>query len=229
MKRIIAIVGLACLLGACSKVGQKFDQSNSGSPSAATTANSAPSTGASTTTSGTTASADVTGGQEVERPAPTASQLAAIEGGQEVKWDQQGMTWTVPKDWKKMTVETKSFMWSGRGGGDLASLIVNISPMAEDFPTDISLKAFYDGAVTRKKNGEVDEVRWLELDGVKGVAFREAMPEGQDDPRRLQWLTYRKYAGQTQMVNLMLATAGRSFEKNQDTFYAILYSTKLVH
>lgn len=230
MKRIIAIVGLACVLASCSKVGQKFDQSNTGSPGAATTTgNSASSTGASSTITGTTSSADVTGGQEVERPTPSAAQLAALEGGQEIKWDQQGMTWTAPKGWKKMSVETKSLLWSSRSGGDLASLIVNISPMAEDFPTDISLKAFYDGAVTRKKNGEVDDVRWLELDGVKGVAFREAMPEGADDPRRLQWLTYRKYAGQTQMVNLMLATAGRSFEKNQDTFYAILYSTKLVH
>jgi hypothetical protein len=230
MKRIIAIVGLACLLASCSKVGQKFDQSNSGSPGAATTTgNNASSTGASSTTTGTSTSADVTGGQEVERPTPSAAQLATLEGGQEVKWDQQGMTWIVPKDWKKMSVETKSLLWSSRSGGDLASLIVNISPMGEDFPTDISLKAFYDQAVTRKKNGEVDDVRWLELDGVKGVAFRESMPEGADDPRRLQWLTYRKYAGQTQMVNLMLATAGRSFEKNQDTFYAILYSTKLVH
>lgn len=229
MKRLIAIGGLACLLISCSKVGQKFDQSNSGSPGAATTGNSAASTGASSTMTGTTSSADVTGGQEVERPNATASQLATLEGGQEVKWDQQGITWSVPKGWKKMSVETKSLLWSSRSGGDLASLIVNISPMAEDFPTDISLKAFYDGAVTRKKNGEVDEVRWLELDGVKGVMFREAVPEGADDARRLQWLTYRKYAGQTQMVNLMLATAGRSFEKNQDTFYAILYSTKLVH
>jgi hypothetical protein len=101
--------------------------------------------------------------------------------------------------------------------------------MADDFPTDISLKAYYDSSVTRKKNGEIEEVRWLELDGVRGVAFREAMPEGKDDARRLQWITYRKYAGQTQMVNLMLATAGKSFEKNQDAFYGILYSTKLVH
>jgi hypothetical protein len=229
MKRILAIAGMACLLASCSKVGQKFDQSNSGSPGTATTANTSSSTGASTTTTGTTASADATGGQEVEKPAPSAAQAAAIEGGQEVKWDQQGISWTVPKDWKKMSVETKSLLWSSGSGGDLASLIVNISPMGEDFPTDISLKAFYDGAVTRKKNGEVEDVRWLELDGVKGVAFREAMPEGKDDPRRLQWLTYRKFAGQTQMVNLMLATAGRSFEKNQDTFYGILYSTKLVH
>jgi hypothetical protein len=229
MKRILAIAGTVCLLASCSKVGQKFDQSNSGSPGTATTANTASSTGASTTTTGTTTSADATGGQEVEKPAPSAAQLAAIEGGQEVKWDQQGISWTVPKGWKKMSVETKSLLWSSSSGGDLASLIVNISPMAEDFPTDISLKAFYDAAVNRKKIGEVDEVRWLELDGVKGVAFREAMPEGKDDARRLQWLTYRKFAGQSQMVNLMLASAGRSFEKNQDTFYGILYSTKLVH
>jgi hypothetical protein len=231
MKRIIAILGLACLVASCSKVGQKFDQSNSGSAGTATTAgNSSSSTGASTTTTGTTTSADVTGGQEAEKPSPSAAQLAALEGGQEVKWDQQGMSWTLPAGWKKQTVETKTFVWSNSGGAkDLGSLIVNISPMAEDFPTDISLKAFYDGAVTRKKNGEVDDVRWLEIDGVKGVAFREATPESPDDARRLQWLTYRKFAGQSQMINLMLATAGRSFEQRQDAFYAILYSTKLVH
>jgi hypothetical protein len=230
MKRILAIVSLACLVASCSKVGQKFDQSNSGSAGTATTANSSSSTGASTTTTGTTASADATGGQEVEKASPSTSQLTALEGGQEVKWDQQGMSWTLPRDWKKTTVETKTFVWNTTGGAkDIGSLIVNISPMAEDFPTDISLKAFYDGTVTRKKNGEVEDVRWLEIDGVKGVAFREAMPESPDGPRRLQWLTYRKFAGQSQMVNLMLATAGRSFEQRQDTFYAILYSTKLVH
>ncbi len=229
MKRILAIVGLACVFASCGKVGKTFDQSNAGSPGAATSANSSSSTGASTTTTGTTSSADATGGEAIERPAPTDAQKAALEGGQEVKWDQQGMTWTLPANWKKQSVETKMFVWNTRAGRDLSSLIVNISPMAEDFPTDISLKAFYDGAVTRKKNGEVDEVRWLELDGVKGVAFREAPPEGEDGPRRLQWIAYRKYAGQTQMVNLMLATAGRSFDNNLDTFYAILYSTKLVH
>ncbi|HWT02071.1 MAG TPA: hypothetical protein VN256_17610 [Pyrinomonadaceae bacterium] len=231
MKRIFLMMGLALLLASCSKVGQKFDQRNSGSAGASTAGagGDAASSGASTTSAGSASSADASGGQAVERPQPTAAQLAAIEGGQEAKWDQQGMTWTVPKDWKQMSAETKSLLWGSRSGGDMASLIVNISPMDENFPTDVSLKAFYDGAVTRRKNGEVDEVRWLELDGVKGVAFRETKPEGAEDARRLQWITYRKFAGQTQMVNLMLATTGRSFEKNQDTFYAILYSTKLVH
>jgi hypothetical protein len=230
MKRILALVGLTCLLASCSKVGQKFDQSSSGSPGAATTTgNSSSSAGASTTSKGASTSADVSGGEAVESATATASQLAALEGGQEIKWDQQGISWTVPKGWVKGSVETKNFMWHSATGGDLGSLIAYISPMGDDFPTDVSLKAYYDQAVGRKKNGELEDARWLEIDGVKGVAFREAMPEGKDDPRRLQWITFRKFAGQSQMVSVMLATAGKSFEKNQDTFYGILYSTKLVH
>jgi hypothetical protein len=75
----------------------------------------------------------------------------------------------------------------------------------------------------------VDEVRWLELDGVKGVEFREAAPDKPDDARRLQWIAYRDLAGQKQMINLMLATDGKDFARHQDALYAILYSTKVVH
>jgi hypothetical protein len=229
MKIIFAILVLSVFLISCSKVGQKFDQSKSGSPGAATTGNSTASTGASTTSTGGSTSADPTSGEAVERAHPTAAQLAALEGGQEVKWDQQGMTWTVPKGWVKGNIETTTFVWHSSGGGGMSSLIAYVSPMGADFPTDISLKAYYDSSVTRKKNGELEDARWLEIDGVKGVAFRESMPEGKDNPRRLQWITYRKFAGQSQMVSVMLATTGQNFEKNLDTFYSILYSTKLVH
>ncbi len=229
MKRIFVIAGLALLLASCSKVGQKFDQRNSGSPGAATSGGDASSSGASTTSAGSSSSADTTGGQTVERPQPTAAQLAAIEGGQEAKWDQQGITWTVPKGWVKDRAETLMFNWRSPGGGDFGFLIANISPMGESFPTDISLKAMYDQTVERKKMGQVEDVRWLELDGVKGVTLREAPPENKEDPRRIQWMTYRKYAGQTQMIILTLSSTGRSFDKWQDALYGILYSTKLVH
>jgi hypothetical protein len=231
MKRILMMVSLAVLLASCSKVGQKFDQRNSGSPGASTTVggNDAASSGASTTSAGSASSADATGGQAAERPQPTAAQLAAIEGGQEAKWDQQGITWTVPKGWVKDRAETTMFTWRSPSGGDYGFLIANISPMSADFPTDVSLKAMYDQTVERKKNGQVEDVRWLELDGVKGVALREAPPENKEDPRRIQWITYRKYAGQTQMLILTLNSTGRSFDKWQDALYGILYSTKLVH
>src|ERR1043165_2949694 len=227
MRRIFLIVGVAVLLASCNKVGQKFDQRNAGSPGAATSSSGNSSEkGASMSA---TTSADPTAGGTVEKPNPTDAQKAAIADGEEVKWDQQGMSWTLPKGWIKDDAGKTTFNYRSPGGGDFGFLIVNVSPLGADFPTDVSLKAMYDQNVTRKKNGELEDVRWMELDGVKGVLFREAMPEGQEDPRRLQWLGYRKYAGQTQMINLMLSTKGRSFEKDQDMFYGIMYSTKIVH
>jgi hypothetical protein len=160
----------------------------------------------------------------VEKPNPTSAQQSALDGGQTVKWDQQGMTWTLPANWRKTDVSTTSF-----GYGTPPTFIgVSISPMADDFPSETSLNAYYQQAQTRMKNGEVDEVKWLELDGVKGVQFRESNPEKPDGIRRLQWMTYRKYAGQNQFINIILSSNGATFPKVQDTLYAILYSTKIV-
>ena len=167
--------------------------------------------------------------EPVEQANPTAAQTEAIAGGQNVKWDSQGMSWTVPANWKETSNESKQLLWRSPGGSDAANLIVSISPMAESFPTEVSLKAYYDGAKDRMKNGEVDEVKWVEIDGVKGVQFREAKPEKPDDFRRLHWMTYRKYAGQVQFVNVMVSSNGRGFENHQDAMYGVLYSTKLVH
>jgi hypothetical protein len=166
---------------------------------------------------------------EVEQPEPTAAQIAALAGGQSASWERQGMSWNVPPKWVKATEEEKMYVWRSPGSWDAASLIVNISPMDESFSTESSLNAFHDQAMTRAKNGEVDEVKWLEIDGVKGVEFREANPEKPDDQRRLQWLAYRKYGGQVQMINLMLATRGKDFDRHRDAMYGILYSTKLAH
>jgi hypothetical protein len=162
-----------------------------------------------------------------DRPEPTAAQTAALEGGQSITWDQQGITWTVPPKWSKMDVSSKSFNWKSPDLG--AFLLTNISVMDASFPVDVSIKAYYDQSVSRQKNGEVAEVRWLELDGVRGVQFLETPPEDKTGPRRLQWIAYRKYAGQTQMVNLMLSSQGQHFDKHKDALYGIMYSTKLVH
>src|SRR5437588_1109272 len=161
-------------------------------------------------------------GAPAEKGTPTAAQTAALAGGQEIKWDKQGISWTVPAKWSQTTNEDKSFMWRSPGGSEAANLIVTISAMDENFPTASSLKAFYDGAQTRSKNGEVDEVKWLEIDGVKGVEFREAKPSKDDDLRRLQWLTYRKFAGQVQMINLMLSSSGKGFALHEDAMYGVM-------
>jgi hypothetical protein len=178
---------------------------------------------------GKTASSSSESSGEAEHATPTAAQTEALAGGQTVQWDQQGMSWTVPPKWTQASNESKMLVWRSPGGSDAANLIVNISAMDESFPTDVSIKAFYDGAKTRAKNGEVDEVKWLEIDGLKGVEFRESNPEQPDGIRRLQWMAYRKYAGQVQLVNLMLSSSGKGFPKHQDAMYGVMYSTKIVH
>ncbi len=126
--------------------------------------------------------------------------------------------------------ESKSFMMRSPGGGDAASLIVSISPMDESFPDRrCAFRLRYEQAKDRAKNGEVDEVKWVEIDGLKGVQFREANPEKPDGHRRLQWLAYRKYTGQVQGINVMLATQGKDFERHKDAMYGILYSMKVSH
>jgi len=206
MKHIPAIILLVLVVTACN-LSQRMKSSSNGS-------NSSSSSGSSTVD-----------GEPVEKPNPTAAQSAAIANGQNVTWDQQGISWTLPANWKKLSVSKESFSYSGDG----AFLIVAISTMGPDFPTDVSIKAMHGGAKTQQKIGKYDEVRWLELDGVRGVGFREAKPETDDDIRRLEWQGYRTYAGQSQLVTMILSSNGGNFPKHLDELYGIMYGTKLVH
>jgi hypothetical protein len=207
MKHIAAILLIGLALSLCN-LSERLHKGNS---------NSGPS-GSGSSSSGS-----------AETGRATAEQIAALSGGQQVKWERQGMTWTVPPGWTEQENESKSFHWRSPGGADAASLIVNISPMPESFPVDSANDASYEQAKDRAKNGEVDEVKWVEIDGVKGVQFREAPQDHPDAPRRLQWLAYRKYLGQIQGINVMLATQSKDFERHKNALYGILYSMKLTH
>ena len=207
MKHLPLIAALVLLVAACNLSSKLKTNNNSNSSSSSESTS--------------------TGGEQVEQPNPTAAQTATLTNGQTVKWDQQGITWMLPARWKKQNVSTEAFNY---GSGDGAFLIVAVSVMPEmEKHTDVSIKAMYEGAKTSQKIGKYDEVRWLALDGQRGVQFRESKPEMADDIRRLEWRAYRTYAGQTQLVTLILSTNGAAFPKHEDELYAILYSTKLVH
>src|SRR5687768_10905606 len=162
--------------------------------------------------------------ETVEKPDLTAVQQDILNSGQEVKWTEQGITFTVPKNWKKMNVGKTSLNYSSP---DLAFLIAAVSPMPADFPADISLKANYESALQQLQNGKYENVRYLDIDGIKGVEFTETMPEEKGDPRRHQWIGFRTYLGQNQMLNIMTSTKGNNFEKHRDDFPAILYSMEI--
>ena len=162
--------------------------------------------------------------EPAEKAKLTTAQQSILDDGQETKWDTQGIAWTLPKNWKKMSV-TKDML--NYGSPDLAFLIATISTMPDSFPSEVSLKATYESSLEQLKNGKYENARYLEIDGIKGVEFIETMPEDKSGARRHQWIAFRNYLGQKQQLNIMLSTKGSNFEKHRDDFPAILYSMKI--
>ncbi|CAN5682196.1 hypothetical protein BH20ACI4_BH20ACI4_09160 [soil metagenome] len=177
-----------------------------------------------TTTNSSTDSKNSSSDTRVEKPELTSAQEAVINSGSPVLWQQQGITFTVPKGWKKMDVKKESFNY---GSPDLGFLIGTISVMPDNFPSETSLNATYESSLQQLKNGKYENARFLEIDGIKGVEFVEAMPEEKDSPRRHQWIAFRNYQGQNQQLNIMVSTKGSNFDKHKDDFSAILYSMKI--
>ena len=217
MKSLVSLGLFIFALSFCN-LSERLSQIKGGNSN--TQNSSANSTAGSPTNSTKTATSDET----VEKPRLTEQQQFVFDKGQEVKWDEQGIAWKLPTDWKKMNVSKEMFNYSSP---DLAFLIANISVMPDNFPSEISLKATYESALQQLKNGKYERARYLEIDGVKGVEFVETMPEDKSGARRHQWIAFRNYLGQTQQLNIMLSTKGTNFEKHRDDFPAVLYSMKI--
>lgn len=211
MKSIIAL-GFFCFALSFCNLAERFT-GKSGTNTNSTQTNSSDSNTAST------------GMGTAEKYSLTPEQANILKDAKEIKWDEQGMSWTLPPGWKKTTSSPTTFMCSSPQG---TFLIVNVSPMSAEFPNEVSLKANYEGSITRQKNGELEKLRYLELDGVRGIEFLETEYQGKSSPRRHQWIGFRQYAGQNQMLNIMLSTDGAKFDKNRDIFAAVMSSTKIV-
>lgn len=138
------------------------------------------------------------------------------------------MSWTLPKGWSKQNVAPEMFLYKSPGSFDAGWINVSISLLPDSFPADTSINAMHQAALDKQKLGEYTEVRWLVLDGVRGVQFREKSPDDPSDVQRIQWQAYRKFNGQTQLVNLMVHSSGKGFPTHVDALYGILYSTKVM-
>jgi hypothetical protein len=208
MKSILAFGILTFALTFCG-IGDKLKNISGGGSSGSSNSSSTKST---------------TGGSGAEKPTLTAEQQKIQDSAIETKWDEQGMSWKLPAGWPKMQVLKESFNYGAPANG---FLIASISVMPANFPSDSSIDATYTQAMEMLKQGKYESARWLEIDGVKGVEWVEAMPEIKDGPRRHQWIAFRNYQGQNQQLNVMLSTDGNKFDKQRDTYAAIMYSMKI--
>ena len=211
MKSILTLGLITFALTFCG-LGDKLKQVSSGN------------SGTNSSSSSSSSSSSKTSSGSVEKPSPTSAQQAIIDGGTEVKWEEQGISWSLPASFKKQQVMKESFNYGAPGTG---FLIASISVMPDSFPSETSLEATHTQALEQLKQGKYESVRLLEIDGVKGVEWVESMPEIKDGARRHQWIAFRRYLGQNQQLNIMVSTDGDKFEKQRDTFAAIMYSMKI--
>lgn len=210
MKILLVGAVLSLALAFCG-LGEKFKSISSGSSNNASTNSSAPPAGKTTD-------------NEVEKAKLNSEQQAIADAATETKWDDQGISWRLPSGWKKTDMKKENALFSSSEG---SFLIPTISIMPDDFPSEVSLKATYDSALQQLKNGKYESVKYVEIDGVKGVEWLETMPEDKSGPRRHQWIAFRKYLGQNQQLNIMLSAKGSNFDKHRTDFPAIMYSMKI--
>lgn len=206
MKSLTTIAIFAFALGLCN-LGDRLKDFSSDSPS----------------NSGSSSPTDSSSG-DVEKAQLSEAQKAIADSAVETNWSDQGISWKLPASWKKMSVTKESLNY---GSPDNAFLIASVSVMSDSFPSAISLTATYESALEQLKQGKYEKVRYVEIDGVKGVEWWEAMPEDKTGPRRHQWIAFRRYLGQNQQLNIMLSTAGSNFDPHRDDFTAIMYSMKI--
>ena len=156
--------------------------------------------------------------------------LTNEQKGQNIRWEKQGITFTVPLDWHKDESLSKddvkqndTFTNSGqlwRGPGDM-SIEFNVESGDVDFPASESemLEADYK---TSKSNQVYKDTHYEEIDGTKGLYSRMDLD---GERTKAYWLTYRHYKGKAQ--NVVAVVTGP--KKDMDQLLTILKSTKLPH
>ena len=96
---------------------------------------------------------------------------------------------------------------------------VHITNWDKDFPPEAGgispeamLEQYYAAGEREKSRGEIEEVSYLELDGVKGVFGRVPYP-GDKNTISLNWQTFRYHKGKAQRLNIMVRGVRSDLEK----------------
>lgn len=152
------------------------------------------------------------------KPAPPATL-----SDQQVEWKEQGLTITLPPSWSKTEFEfanpiPDTMNWKDPLG---ARLLVDVLNGRQVSSPDKELQTEYEG-VYLQKQGKFEEVRYLTLDGVKGL-FRRSSDE---ERVSLHWDAFRKHQGKFQYLNIYLSVPRDSFKLRQSELYGILHSIK---
>lgn len=153
-----------------------------------------------------------------------AKRLYLDTGGQTISWGDQNISLTAPNGWRKEEVPGQSSQTFTLKGSEDASLTIDLgTEIKATFSPEAQLQKAYENLLEQQRAGRLDEVRFLEVDGVNGLLQRYV-----DDWRgTLSWIAFRKRGTQLQYISIRLNSAPASFNIRRYELYDILYSIKL--
>jgi hypothetical protein len=174
----------------------------------------------------TNSTSDAYSSAPIEKPSPTAAQLATLATGQTVSWNQKGITLRVPPDWKQSTGRrfqsadpSDELSYASNDG----SVLTVSAHESSSFELNELNKNVYLSGKGREKDGKAEEVRRLELSGMNGVSQIDTQNKR---IWALAWHGERKTpAGAVLFIDIVIEATPANFPQHKDQFYAILYST----
>lgn len=158
-----------------------------------------------------------------EPPKLTAKQKKIIDRGKELDWKVNGLNWRIPQDSNKLLERDTILTYRSPSS---VTFVASVTP-SQSYDKAVSIiKGHYEQALANEKNSLVEQVRYLEIDGIKGVEFIEKVPNN-DGWQRHHWIAYREFNKLPQVIAVMCGTKVAAFENNKDVCAATLYSMKV--
>jgi hypothetical protein len=150
------------------------------------------------------------------------------ESVQTIRWEKQGITLTLPADWRKddsLSQEDgkindfstlSGIVWRGPRGQRIE---FNIETGEKEFP--VSAREMLEADYENTKSGalKIEDLRYLDIGLAKGLYWRTI----QEEQINANWLTYRHYKGKAQRVGVNLSGQ----RKDMELLMKILSSIKL--
>ena len=143
--------------------------------------------------------------------------------GQTFLWEEQDISFTVPVNWRLDKTSAEYFQLKGP---DDLYLSCSILRRDKDFPMEEQLKYEYDTEV--EQGTPEKDVRYLELDGVKGIHSRSFVPVEGVPYSFLGWHTFRKHGGEVQLVDVSIGGPANIFKRAESELYRTLHSLRWV-
>src|SRR5258708_17927939 len=152
-----------------------------------------------------------------------------LKGTRTFVWAETGMILTLTEGWRRNLEndDNSERAWISRDNSRFSVRVATYKVDNGSGSIEDETNGFYQD---HKKGGEED-LRYLEIDGIKGVHYLRN-EKGFDknyasqDEKRIIWNAQRMYKGGRQIINVTVSSPTQGFTKDHETLYGLLQSIK---